>query len=57
MGMKVNFAAVFTDITRKGALPEVSIHIAKMTAIKGDSQKRRQKMGNICRPSELYGVY
>ena len=33
-GKKVGFAAVFTDITRRGALPEkVSIHTAEITAI------------------------
>ena len=31
------FAAVFTDINRRGALSEeVSIHTAEMSAIKGD---------------------
>ena len=35
MGEKVGFAAVFTDITRRGALPEnASIHTPKMNAIK-----------------------
>ena len=34
-GRKVGFAAVFTNITRRGALlEEVSIHTAEMTAIK-----------------------
>ena len=33
-GNKVNFAAVFTDIIRRGALPEeASIHTAEMTAM------------------------
>ena len=33
-GREVRFAAVFTDITRRGALPEeASIHTAEMTAI------------------------
>ena len=35
IGRKVGFAAVFTDTTRRGALPEeASIHTAEMTAIK-----------------------
>ena len=35
MGRKVGFTAVFTDITRRWALPEKSsIHTAKLTAIK-----------------------
>ena len=35
IGRKVGFAAVFADITRRGALPgEASIHTAEMTAIK-----------------------
>ena len=35
MGRKVGFPEVFTDITRRGALPEeVSIPTAEMTAIK-----------------------
>ena len=35
LGMKVGYAAVFTDITRRGSLPEeASIHIAEMTAMK-----------------------
>ena len=34
-GKKVGFAAVFEDITRRGALPEdASIHTAETTAIK-----------------------
>ena len=34
-GRKVGFAAVFTDITKRGALPEeTSIYIAEMKAIK-----------------------
>ena len=34
-GRKVGFAAVFTDITRRGTLPEeASIHTAEMTAMK-----------------------
>ena len=33
--MKVSFAAIFVDITRRGALPEDAfIHTAEMTAIK-----------------------
>ena len=33
-GRKVGFAAVFTDITKRGTLPEeASIHTAEMTAI------------------------
>ena len=35
MGRKVDFAVVFTDITRRRALPEEAfIHTAQMTAIK-----------------------
>ena len=35
MGRKVSFAAVFANITSRGALPdETSIHKAEMTAIK-----------------------
>ena len=46
MGRKVNFSAVFTSITRGGTLPEeASIHTAEMTAIKLESQKRRQEDG------------
>ena len=34
-GRKVGFAAVFADITRRGAIPEEApIHTAEMTAIK-----------------------
>ena len=33
-GEKVGLAAVFKDATRRGALPEASIHTAEMTAIK-----------------------
>ena len=34
-GRKVSFAAVFADITRRGALPQkVPIHTAKMTAMR-----------------------
>ena len=34
MGRKVGFAAVFTDITRRGALPkEASIQTAELTTI------------------------
>ena len=34
-GSKVDFAAVFTDIIRRGALPEeASIHMTEMTTIK-----------------------
>ena len=35
IGRKVGFAAIFTDITRREALPEeVSIHTAEMKVIK-----------------------
>ena len=42
-GRKVVFAVVFTNITKRGALPEeASIHIVEMTSnkssIQGDSQ-------------------
>ena len=52
MGRKIGFAAVFTDITKRGALPEESsIHTAKMTtnkvSLKEIHKKRRQKIGNI----------
>ena len=44
-GRKVGFAAVFTDITRRGALPEeASIHTVEM---------RRHEMGNIYRFTEF----
>ena len=40
MERKVGFAAAFTDISRRGALPEEAfIHIAKMTAMR-DTKKR-----------------
>ena len=48
----VDFAAVFTYITRKGALPEeASIHTAKMTIIKvalKEIYKREEKGWVIC---------
>ena len=48
MGRKVGFAAVFTDINRKGALPEESfIFTTKMIAIKvslKEIQKREYKI-------------
>ena len=34
IGRKIGFAAVFSDTTRKKALPEVFIHTAEMTTIK-----------------------
>ena len=41
--MKVGFAAVFADITRRGALPEeASIYTAEMTLMK-EIQKREDK--------------
>ena len=47
MGRKVSYAAVFKDITRRGALPEeASIYTAEMTAIKvtlKDIHKREDK--------------
>ena len=51
-GMKVGFAAVFEDFTRKEALPQdASIHTDEMTAIKIGmreiQKKRRHEMGNI----------
>ena len=57
-----SFAAVFTDITIIGALSEGAfIYIAKMTAIKksikGNPQKRRQRMNNIYTLSKLYAVH
>ena len=40
-GRKVGFAVVFTDITRRGALPEeTSIHTAEITAMR-EIQKRQ----------------
>ena len=34
-GSKMGFAAVFADITRRGAIPdEISIHTAEMTAMR-----------------------
>ena len=49
IGRKVGFAAVFTDTTRRGALPgEASIHTAEMTAM-----KRGFEMGYIYRFAEL----
>ena len=39
-GNKVSFAAVFADITRRGALPEESsIHTAEMTAMREIQKK------------------
>ena len=55
----MGFAAVFTDITRRGTLPEeVSIHIAVMMAIKIALERDPQKMNNVytlralCSPSD-----
>ena len=43
-GRKVGFAAVFTDITRRGSLPEeASIHKAEMTAIKIAMKEIRER--------------
>ena len=48
---KIDFALVFTDITRKGASSEeASIHTAEMAAIKvalKEMHKRKNKRGNI----------
>ena len=56
MRRKVGFAAVFTDITRREALPEVVfIHTAKMTAIKvalKEMHKREDKRWVICTLSQ-----
>ena len=53
-GRKVGFAAVFTDTTRRGALPEeASIHTAEMTAIKIAMKERGFEMGYIYRFAEL----
>ena len=56
-GKKLDFATVFTDNTKRGALPEVSIHTAKITAIKNSFKGDPQKMGNIYRLSEFYAVH
>ena len=49
-GRKVGYAAVFTDSTKRGALPEeATIHTAEMTAMK----ERGHKMGNIYRLVEF----
>ena len=57
---KLGFAAVCTDITKRGAVPEkVSIHTGKMKTIKitlKEIQKREKKMGNIYSFLELYAV-
>ena len=59
MGRKVSFVVVFTDITRRRVLSEkASIYTPEMTIIKFHKiQKRRQKMDNMYRLSELYAVY
>ena len=52
-GRKVGYAAVFTDTTRRGALPEeASIHTAEMTAMK-DKKERVHKMGHTYRLVEF----
>ena len=60
-GRKVGFAAVFTDITRRGAQPEeASIHTTEMTAIKiamREIRERGDEMGNIYRLPELNASY
>ena len=56
IAQKIGFAALYIDITRKGA-----IQTAEMTAIKivlkEIHKKRRQKMCNIYRLSELCAVH
>ena len=40
--MKVGYAAIFTDSTRRGALPEeASIHTAEMTEMKEIKERER----------------
>ena len=59
MGNKVDFAAIFRDITRRVALfEEASIHISKMAAIKVALKEiHKEKKGNMYRLSELYAVH
>ena len=53
IGMKVGFAAVFTIITKRGALPEeASILTAEMTAMKKMQKMRGHEMGDIYRLAE-----
>ena len=43
-GRKVDFAVVFEDITRRGALPEnAPIHTAEMTAIKAPMREIQKR--------------
>ena len=50
-GMKVGYAAVFTDTTRGGALPEeASIHTAEMTAMKEIKERRGGQQKEIQYP-------
>ena len=56
---KVDFTAVFADITRRGALPEeASIHTAEMTtiifAMREIQKKREHEMSNLYRITEFY---
>ena len=54
MGRKVGFAAVYADITRRGALPEeASIHTAEMTAMRMIQKNK----SNIYRLAELNADY
>ena len=58
---KVGYADVFTNVTKRGALPEeASIHTAEMIAIKvglKEIQKVKTKISNIYRHSELYAFH
>ena len=47
-GRKVVFAVVFTNITKRGALPEeASVHIVEMTAIKVALREENREEKNI----------
>ena len=57
-GRKVGCAAILTDITRKGSLPEeASIHTTEMTilkiAVREIKKERKHEMGNIYRLAEF----
>ena len=50
---EVGFAAVYANITRRGALPEeASIHTAEMTATR-HTKERGHEMGNIYKLTEF----
>ena len=57
MGKKVDFVAIFTDITRREVLPkEALIHKAKTTAMR-EIHKRVDKIWVLCMLSNLYAVH